>query len=49
MAKYKRFINDEQWKKLEPLLPQPKRISHKKVDSAKTCLAREFTPLGGAL
>ena len=24
MAKYKRFINDEQWKKIEPLLPKPK-------------------------
>jgi transposase len=25
MAKYKRFINDEQWKLLEPLLPKVKR------------------------
>ena len=24
MAKYTRFINDEQWKKIEPLLPKPK-------------------------
>ncbi len=23
MAKYPRFINDEQWKKIEPLLPKP--------------------------
>ena len=22
MAKYKRFINEEQWKKIEPLLPK---------------------------
>ena len=25
MAKYTRFINDDQWKLLEPLLPKPKR------------------------
>ena len=24
MAKYERFINDEQWKLLKPLLPEPK-------------------------
>lgn len=25
MAKYTRFINDEQWKLLEPLVPKQKR------------------------
>ena len=25
MAEYTQFINDEQWKKLEPLLPKPKQ------------------------
>jgi hypothetical protein len=24
MAKHTRFINDEQWEKIEPLLPKPK-------------------------
>ena len=25
MAKYQQFINDEQWKRLKPLLPEPKK------------------------